>query len=100
VVRGVCHLVAVGGRHRLQGAPGPARRHSSRKLVDARRRGHKPADIVARFTFDRHRILRDYRGGVKEGAMMLTAVETVTNAHSEEAEVRTQRAPPLSACSP
>ena len=33
------HLVAVGGRHRLQGAPGPARRHSPRKLVDVRRPG-------------------------------------------------------------
>jgi hypothetical protein len=39
-----------------------------------------PSGIVARFALDRHRILREYRGSVKEGAMMLAAVETVTKA--------------------
>src|SRR3546814_4015183 len=36
--------------------------------------------IFARLTFDRHRILREYRGSVKKGPMMLAAVETVTKA--------------------
>jgi hypothetical protein len=40
----------------------------------------KPADVVACFAIDRHRILREHRGSVKKGPMMLAAVETVTNA--------------------
>jgi hypothetical protein len=39
VVRGVGHVVLGGGRHGLQGAPGPARRHSPREFVDVRERG-------------------------------------------------------------
>src|SRR5919201_6872966 len=40
----------------------------------------RPPEVVACFAVDRHRILREYRGSVKEGPMMLAAVETVTNA--------------------
>src|SRR5205823_12153928 len=40
-----------------------------------------PAGVVARFALDRHRAFREYRGGVKQGAMMLAAVETVTKAN-------------------
>src|SRR5882672_12883057 len=40
----------------------------------------KPPGVVARFAFDRHRILREYRGSVKKGPMLLAAVETVTKA--------------------
>src|SRR5207302_10805722 len=40
----------------------------------------KPPGIVACFAKDRHRVLREYRGGAKKGAMMLAAVETVTKA--------------------
>jgi hypothetical protein len=40
----------------------------------------KPPGVVACFAIDRHRILREHRGSVKKGAMMLAAVETVTNA--------------------
>jgi hypothetical protein len=40
----------------------------------------KPPGEIARFTLDRHRILREYRGSMKKSSMMLAAVETVTNA--------------------
>ena len=40
-----------------------------------------PPGIVACFAIDRHRILREHRGCVKKGSMMLAAVETVTKAH-------------------
>src|SRR5438105_5092020 len=40
----------------------------------------KPSRVVACFAIDRHRILREHRGSVKKGPMMLAAVETVTNA--------------------
>src|SRR5919106_6819560 len=40
----------------------------------------KPPGVVACFAIDRHRILREHRGSVKEGPMMLAAVETVTKA--------------------
>jgi len=40
----------------------------------------KPPGVVACFAIDRHRILREHRGSVKKGPMMLTAVETVTKA--------------------
>src|SRR5262249_27062781 len=40
----------------------------------------KPSGVVARFAIDRHRILREHRGSVKKGPMMLAAVETVTKA--------------------
>ena len=40
----------------------------------------KPPGVVACFALDRHRILREHRGSVKKGSMMLAAVETVTNA--------------------
>jgi len=40
----------------------------------------KPPGVIACFAFDRHRILREHRGSVKKGAMMLAAVETVTKA--------------------
>src|SRR5437868_11275523 len=40
----------------------------------------KPAGVVACFAIDRHRILREHRGSVKKGPMMLAAVETVTKA--------------------
>src|SRR5262249_43083320 len=38
----------------------------------------KPPSVVACFAIDRHRILREHRGSVKKGPMMLAAVETVT----------------------
>src|SRR6266446_1021632 len=40
----------------------------------------KPPGVVACFAIDRHRILREHRGSVKKGPMMLAAVETVTKA--------------------
>src|SRR5579864_8858838 len=40
----------------------------------------KPPAVVACFAIDRHRILREHRGSVKKGAMMLAAVETMTKA--------------------
>src|ERR1043165_5387237 len=40
----------------------------------------KPPGVVAGFAIDRHRILREHRGSVKKGPMMLAAVETVTKA--------------------
>src|SRR6185503_863356 len=40
----------------------------------------KPSGVVACFAIDRHRILREHRGSVKKGAMILAAVETVTKA--------------------
>src|SRR6185436_3717596 len=40
----------------------------------------KPSGVVACFAIDRHRILREHRGSVEKGPMMLTAVETVTKA--------------------
>src|SRR5262249_49774225 len=40
----------------------------------------KPPGVVAGFALDRHRILREHRGSVKESSMMLAAVETVTEA--------------------
>ena len=40
----------------------------------------KPPEVVACFAIDRHRILREHRGSVKKGPMMLAAVETVTKA--------------------
>jgi hypothetical protein len=43
-------------------------------------RTEKAAGVVACFAIDRHRIPREYRGSVKERAMMLATVETVTNA--------------------
>jgi hypothetical protein len=36
--------------------------------------------VVARFAIDRHRILIEHGGSVKEGPMMLAAVETMTKA--------------------
>ncbi|SIT54107.1 hypothetical protein BQ8794_140252 [Mesorhizobium prunaredense] len=40
----------------------------------------KPSGVVARLAFDRHRILGEHRRSVKKGAMVLAAVETMTNA--------------------
>src|SRR6266496_2909959 len=40
----------------------------------------KPPGVVACFAVDRHCILREHRGSVKKGPMMLAAVETVTKA--------------------
>src|SRR4051794_518161 len=40
----------------------------------------EPPGVVACFAIDRHRILGEDRGGVKERPMMLAAVETVANA--------------------
>src|SRR5262249_25488575 len=40
----------------------------------------KPPGVVACFAVDRYRILREDRGSVKKGPMMLAAVETVTKA--------------------
>src|SRR3546814_15679762 len=37
----------------------------------------KPPGVVACFAVDRHRTLREHRGRVKQGPMMLAAVETV-----------------------
>src|SRR5437763_6596768 len=40
----------------------------------------KPPGVVACFAIDRHRILREHRGSVKKGPVMLATVETVTKA--------------------
>src|SRR5436190_22127636 len=40
----------------------------------------KSPGVVACFAIDRHRILREHRGSVKKGPMMLSAIETVTKA--------------------
>src|SRR3954468_6787389 len=40
----------------------------------------EPPGVVACLALDRHRILREHRGSVKQGPMMLAAVETVTKA--------------------
>src|SRR6185295_7532059 len=40
----------------------------------------KPPGVVACFASDRHRILREHRGSMKKGPVMLAAVETVTKA--------------------
>src|SRR5262252_5436527 len=42
----------------------------------------KPPGVVACFAIDRDRILRKHCGSVKEGPVMLAAVETVTKADS------------------
>jgi hypothetical protein len=39
-----------------------------------------PPSVVACLAVDRHRIVREYRGSVKERSMMLAAVETMTDA--------------------
>src|SRR5207237_3960679 len=39
----------------------------------------KPPGVVACFAIDLNRILREYRGSVKKGPMMLAAVETLAN---------------------
>src|SRR5438876_11316025 len=43
-------------------------------------RAEKPPGIVACLAVDRHRLLREHRCSVKKRAMMLAAVETVTDA--------------------
>ncbi|HPF27048.1 MAG TPA: hypothetical protein P5528_08660 [Steroidobacteraceae bacterium] len=40
----------------------------------------KPPGILAQFAIDRHSILREYRGSVKKGPVMLAAVEAMTKA--------------------
>jgi hypothetical protein len=40
----------------------------------------KPPVVVAGFALNRHRILREYRGSMKKGPMMLAALKTVTKA--------------------
>jgi len=40
----------------------------------------KPPGVLACFAIDRHCILREHRGSVEKGAMMLATVETVTEA--------------------
>src|SRR5205823_8260672 len=40
----------------------------------------KPPGVLACFAIDRDRILREYRGSVKKGPMMLAAVDTETKA--------------------
>jgi hypothetical protein len=40
-----------------------------------------PPGIVASLAVDHHRTLGEDRGGVKQGAMMFPAVETVADAH-------------------
>lgn len=47
-------------------------------LVSLREWKWRQPGVVACFAIDRHRILRKHRAGVKEGSMMLAAVETVT----------------------
>src|SRR6185312_15451856 len=37
----------------------------------------KPSGVVACLAIDRHRFLREHRGSLKKGAVMLAAVETV-----------------------
>src|SRR6185295_13007162 len=48
----------------------------------------KPPSVVACFAIDRHRILREHRGRVKKGPMMLAAVETVAKADPVRASRR------------
>src|SRR3546814_13804652 len=48
----------------------------------------KPPGVVACFAVDRHRILREHRGRVKPGPMLLVAVEPVTKADLEVASRR------------
>ena len=40
----------------------------------------KPPSVVAGFAIDRHCILREHRGSVKKGPVMLATIETVTKA--------------------
>src|SRR4029077_12563572 len=54
---------------------GPASKHL-RTAAGA----EKPPGVVAGFALDRHRILREHRGRVKQRPMMLAAVETMTQA--------------------
>ena len=60
----------------------------------------KPPGVVACFTSDRHRILGEHRGSVKQRPMMLAAVETVAKADPvgrPDATIRTlpHRQPPV-----
>src|SRR3546814_3664547 len=40
----------------------------------------EPPGVVARFALDRHRVAREYRGGVEQGPVVLAAVEAVADA--------------------
>src|SRR3546814_9790813 len=40
----------------------------------------EPSGVVARFAFDRHRVAREYRGGVEQRAVVLAAIEAVADA--------------------
>src|SRR5260370_6382374 len=51
-------------------------------------RTKKPPGVVACFAIDRHRVLREHRGSVQKGPMMLAAAETVTNADTRWAARR------------
>src|SRR6185437_15170653 len=52
----------------------------SSKNGRAAARTKKPAGVVACLAFDRHRVLREHGGSVKERAVMLAAVETMAKA--------------------
>src|SRR5262249_24949382 len=51
----------------------------------------EPPGVVACFTLDRHSLLREYRGGVKRGPMMLAEVEKMKKA-ARVREPRSQNA--------
>jgi len=68
----------------------------------------KPPGVVACFAIDRHRILRENRGSVKKGSLMLAAVETVTKAdpvwesrrHNSDVAAQATAGEPVHAASP
>src|SRR5690606_30420650 len=71
------------GRPQLVGGIQGAQAHldlvgGAREHGGAATEAEEAPGIVARLAKDRHRILREHRRSVKEGAMMLAAVETVT----------------------
>src|SRR5512143_1196804 len=66
------------GPSTLQSDP---RRHGRARIGRAAARTEEPSRVVARFAIDRHGILREHRGSLKERPMMLATVETVTNAN-------------------
>src|SRR5688572_29575230 len=68
----------------------------------------KPPGVVACFAVDRHRILREHRGRVEKGAVMLAAVETMTKAdpvwaprrHNADVAAQATAGEPVHAASP
>src|SRR3546814_560797 len=72
------------GRHQLVGCIQgpevhfdlvPAASEDGRSAAGA----EEPPGVVARFALDRHRVAREYRGGVEQGPVVLAAVEAVAD---------------------